>query len=278
MFLDNTLNFINASDLKILEPNVRNITQYIDGTHLVTTNSFCLSNNTNLNDNYIIAQIIAFTLLDSLVDINHPELEDSTFRQRYLGLPTNNSVEFIFKETYRIFKLIRNAIIHNKNKIIKSDGTIKIHYTTSANKSKKTTTYTLECTHNAIQLIISIVVMFAKHKNNINSYTRLYLESYYNEMLKNIYNFSDDCGSSPVPILQDFPFKWILRYRITNPKFEIKDHGVYISKFLLDENESYAATEYVLIIEDKEYLIPEEALNSDSMVSQLELKKWLVNT
>lgn len=141
MFIESTLKFVEKSDLSFLTPLIRTITINSDGTESIGISSHLCVNANKLNGNFIVAQTVMFILFDTLIDLKHQNLEGESFKKRYEKLPSNTNIEHIIKESYRIFKIIRNPLTHNRTSAHTSNSQLNISY---KNKQKKHNLYTEE--------------------------------------------------------------------------------------------------------------------------------------
>jgi len=103
------------------------------------------------------------------------------------------------------------------------------------------------------------------------------LRKYYDDIVQGIASFSDDIGSSLLPIGRGLRLKRGRRYRVKNPHYEIRGNGntLTISRYEVHvQEERWAGSEYHVSIDDISYLIPDEALNDSGEISMTEIEPW----
>lgn len=127
-------------------------------------------------------------MLDSYIDLNIPSISTgSNFKTRYSFLPESNYLEIIFKEVSRIFRKIRNIIIHKSKDIIVHSDNIDFSWII-INKSTLDWMYSL------------VYSMFANYKSEgYNKYYRLGIfKYYYDKVIEDLANtsYSDDISSN----------------------------------------------------------------------------------
>ena len=217
--------------------------------------------------------MIVFTLFDSLLDYIYPESEGLSFKKRYLNLPETNSIEIVMKEIYRIFKLIRNSLVHSRDSFNISDSTIDISYRHNQTK------FELICKTSVLQYINSIVIALSRNVRVSDKYFELYLLSYYHEIIKGIDLFSDDIAMPLKNLTPSLKFKHRVRYRVPVEMDISKRSGeIELPDFSLNENEHWAGIDYVVQSTSGRYIIPNEMLGGRKTIDQALISAWKVSS
>jgi len=269
-FIQQTVHFLKYSDIGINYPSIDPVELMPDGTVGVHLCSFGFNGAAEIRENIAICVIILFGLIDMLVDQRCPELEGKSFRRRYDSLPSSNDYEIIFKEIYRIMRVLRNAIVHARSRISRTNDDLAIDYLDRRRKSTKLNMGAL-----AVQLVFSLVVHYTKVPNT--PYVTAILRSYYDDVLAGVDCFSDDLPGALRKISHGLRLRRI-RYRVQNPSYQI-DEGrreLAVSRFELFDNELILrGVDYSVDIQDKLHIIPDEALNDVGAISLEEAAKWV---
>lgn len=271
-FLNQTIKFIEESDLALVAPSIRPITFNEDGTHELHFSFSCREARNKLKENALLSQMIMFTLFDALLDSRYPENEGCSFKKRYLSLPENTAIEVVTKEIYRIFKLVRNAMVHNRDSFNMNDSKINIKY------SHRGTEFELICKPSVIQYMNSIIFALSKNIEVNDKYFELYILSYYNALISNIDSFLDDIPTSLKKVVPDFNFKYNLRYRVpVEESYNECRSELKVPDFSLDENEHWAGIDYVVKSNNSLYIIPSERLVGFEIINKKLLSEWRIN-
>lgn len=208
--------------------------------------------------------ITAFSILDSWIDTNIDEIKmGSNFFTRYKKLPSSCDKEIIIKETYRIFRNLRNTVIHNNNNInIINDNVINFNGITIK--------------INTLYYLYSLVCELFSNNRSIYFSDRYHigvLRYYYDKIIKDLYevDYCDDIGKSFLSISDDVIISVTVRYTIQNPNYEIIENILKIKKYKCQFD--YKA-DYRVIYKGKEYFIPDETLDTDGRIELFKLPDW----
>lgn len=109
--------------------------------------------------------MIAFTILDGLIDEANPSLVDCSFEKKYKALPVSTNIEKIKQSIYRIIRPIRNKITHSPTKIDYSD--------------KELTIEEFKISRHALTALIELILVFFEYKTVTDRYFELIVSSYY---------------------------------------------------------------------------------------------------
>ncbi len=273
MFIEQTLSFIEGSDLEFSWPDIRPVQIEPNGGRKLNLNFSSSISVNRLKDNHLLSQMAIFSLFDALIDINHPDLEGQSFKRRYEQLPVLNNRDQIFKEIYRILKLLRNATIHNRSSLNIGEHGVELSYT------NRGTSFDLRCSKRAVTLLNTIVVLFIKTKDSQSEYANQYLYSYFNKLVSEISLIADEFSNNLNPISGLIHIETTVRYRITNTVFNYdsdnKEYKLDLHRPL--ESEPWASDEYLFSINGVDYLVPGEVIGDDGSLPEVDLPKWKMN-
>ncbi|EKO3962629.1 hypothetical protein F2K62_003901 [Vibrio fluvialis] len=271
-FLNQTIKFIEQSDLVCVTPCIRPIAFEKGGTHTVHLSLFDRMSVNKINENALLSQMIVFTLFDAFLDSVYPESEGLSFKKRYLNLPESTPIEIVTKEIYRIFKLVRNSMVHSRDSFNISASTVNICY--NHNQTK----FELTCKLSALQYMNSIVIALSKNVGVDDRYFELYLLSYYQELINSIDLFSDDITMQLKNVAPSLNFKHRVRYRVP-VEVDISEclGEVELPEFSLNENEHWAGIDYVVESNSGLYIVPNEMLEGCKTIDQTLLSEWKVS-
>lgn len=223
-----------------------------------------------LNENIVIQVTIFFTLLDNYIDFNYPNLEGESFSKKYKELPDNNDQQIIIKELYRIFKLLRNTVVHSLSNL-EGKASVKISY------NYRKTDFILDMSKLGFELLISLVLFLLDNQIKCQAYKTGIMRTYFKDIKSNIYKFEDEFGTDNFYQTNDNLYLCRRRrYQIINPKYQILKSKIKISKYKISDLEkSYAAADYYIIFKEQEYIVPNEVLNENGLISFKNLKAFL---
>lgn len=161
--------------------------------------------------------MIFFSIIDTFIDINYPNLEGQSFAKKYHDLQTTNDIDIMFKEVYRILKILRNASIHSKNSVsVRNDNSILVDY------NFKGTNFKLEMSKHCLELIYSLIFFVIKDMKYPLDYKEGLMRTYYEDIKRNIVIISDDFGvNNLASISSRLRLKRTVRYNVINGTFSI---------------------------------------------------------
>jgi hypothetical protein len=268
-FVQQTVELLKYSDIGIESPCIESIECYPNGTSMFTSSSYSFSAPAQMRDNVVLNVIILFSLLDALVDRRLPHLEGISLIKRYQGLPSDNDHQTIFKELYRIMRVFRNAIVHSKSGLSKTNDDFIIDY------YYKGSHFTLTIKVRSLQLVFSMIIHYV-HRGD-SPYITGILRNYYDEMNRGVIAFSDDVNAPRANIREGLRLK-NLRYRIKDRPYQIDESAniFSVSRYELRHTEKrWASLDYYLSVDGQTYLIPDEALNSSSAITVTDMEEWM---
>ncbi len=276
-YIRQTLCFLRKSDLQFSLPTIRLVELQPNGTEYVKNGSYSNSNFNTLNQNKLLVAMVVFSLMDSFVDLKYPGLEGDSFNKRYKGLPNTKDNEIIFKEIYRIFKIIRNATIHSRNSITTLADKIQIQYTFKG--THKDTQFIFNCDINTINLIYSYLILYVELDGISTPYYDSLFRSYYDKIKSGITDFNDEFGDrlSLGLISSRLRLKINVRYIINNPdvEFDQENDLVKFNRYKVDEGyEEYYGADYYVNYNNLKYLIPDELLGDNEYLPIHSFLEW----
>jgi hypothetical protein len=202
-----------------------------------------------------IKQSMMFMLLDAHIDNINPELSNGNFKNKYEALPDNDKNSKILKEIYRVFRFIRNNIIHDINSIVSEDEKIIIH-------GKKNSILKMnDQMIGTMNYIVYIIVL----NNMSNAYNSLILQNIYEHFCSGIIEFKDDItdNASIKKIEADVKLKKFYRLIIIGAKSRPTINDSILEVELYNDITSYGSEDYLLKVGDDFYFIPNEILDKD---------------
>ncbi len=266
-FIEKTILILNRSDLHIHRPNhaKMEIGEKPGSKILYMELSDHLST-LKLEDNIIFQIVVFFGLVDAIVDVQHPELEGEKFVVKYVSLPSTNDCEIIFKEVYRILRVIRNASVHSRNAISINNDEIIISYDYNNLHFSK---YCLELLFTFVLLVVEDVYP--------NEYKMGIFRSLYDDIINQITAFNDkkDLTGRLLTIQNGLRLKRTTRYKVLNPVWSIKSEKIYIERCILSPVEmQHASCDYHINFNNKFYMVPDEILSTTNEVNIIDIDNW----
>ncbi|MBN3182556.1 hypothetical protein H5A18_11650 [Pectobacterium brasiliense] len=237
---------------------------------------------------FSINQTAMFMLLDAFVDYSHPKMMNKGFKDKYKRLPENSTCDRVIKGTFRISRILRNALIHNVNSLQESSETINI----VSKESLKIKTRAINT--------LNFIVWYSTKNDLSLYYNELVLVSAYNNLVDDIVEINDDIGKEVLSLSFDTKLKTFKRYEVTGVKVEKDGDKIIIQRKefvydipdiktgVLQKGVVTGSSDYVINIDGKVYFIPDEclAINEDNNAGYLllndlckfEKKNLLANT
>jgi len=232
-FISNTLNFFRTSNLQLLLPTISYL-EINENGGISSTSSYTLNFSENqLQGNWVLVQQIFFSLLDSVIDLQNSNLEGDSFSKRYRGLPSDSNHKIIFKEMYRLMRIVRNAIVHNKTAISNDNTGILINYLNQHNKK-----ILLKVSHRGLRLINTINFLLCVLLNRKDGYSEHILNMYYHDLRNEISSFSDEFKKELIETSTPISFNPYYIHRVKNTKFKYINNNNMLSLVVLDEKKN----------------------------------------
>ena len=239
--------------------------------------------NSFLSEAWVAGNLLLFTVFDGYLENKNDLDEGDSFRKHYYKLPENTNLERISKNSYRIIKIIRNAIQHNLSSVNFDKGNYEISY------KYKDTQYELFLSSIGVQnlytLIMNIIqekVSGIRGKYHTDGHYEGILCTQYSELLKGIKQISDDIKGALIDVSCSNKLRAEVRFPVENPIIVEEDEKNIIFEHIQNKNNyNDYSTDYIY----KEFLIPEEigviTRDKDKLLitfkkTQLE-NKWKMN-
>jgi len=219
-----------------------------------------------------LSTLVAFSLLENVLEARDLSLEGKPLWQKYLGLPKKSVTDKLVAEVFRILRIYRTVVLHR-------DGQMEIH-----NGSVK-----LNCTHNrcALSLWISpvglrLIESFVFYY--LDSFRQPYSEAYVEAMLTQYFldivaetkKFADEDR-----VLYQFRRKYDLnrhfRFDCDNPKFSFDGDQIVFEIGERYQDKSRFPIDFFVMIRDVLHIIPVEALTRGAL-PQADLELWIART
>ncbi|WP_433943386.1 hypothetical protein [Paenibacillus sp. SN-8-1] len=270
-FINQTRSLISRSDISLIIPSSIPVENNEDGTR---THNIYLSdhyNSAQISNNFILNVLMFFSMLDAYVDNKYPALVGGNFARKLRRMPKVSISEIVLREVYRIYKVIRNATIHNAGSIdIDEKGNIFIQYRFNDTK------YDLEITPKGLQLLNSITFEFiSPFESRSTKYSDALRVSLLTDLRKEIKKFNDENNSLDHVISNNLSFKYGRRYRPQPVRIDWSGNKLTIQNphELHPIEASFSGVDYEIINGDNKYLVPSEALINNS-ISLEQLSVW----
>jgi hypothetical protein len=272
VFVNHTLAFFERSDLRMRFPEIRPICINATGGLYSEMSACCYLSINSIQDNQLLALMVAFSLLDVLVDIHNPHLVGQSFKYKYNDLPDNSDMDIVFREIYRLFKVLRNATIHAKDSILITETCVNIDYFFN------NTHFHVNCGRDTLALLYTLVMLYAELQNHFNKHSEGILRSYYDVILSGIKAFSDEFGDALAPLDPAGLRLKRVRYVMHDASYITAKDGqsIIISKrpATRDEHQTWHSTDYVLKHTGEIYVVPEEIIDPSGVIALNKLSGW----
>jgi hypothetical protein len=235
----------------------------------VTLNSL---NQTSKKAQELLSGITFFSLLDSFID-NKYFLEGKKLIKKYEYLKNNTTGirNDILRESYRIFRVFRNAIVHSQQHIyIDENITIEYRY------RKKTFSFKVKV--NKLKLLYTISFLITKLDKCNSKYIDHLICHYYKDFVSSIEKFKDNIPYKLKTFSQYPAFKSKIRYIVLNAPHSDKENKLILNNpfQLYDKAKNCFACDYIINYKGNYFIIPEEALEQFS-ISIENLNDWKLN-
>ena len=249
----------NISDMNPREVSIRPVSYDADNSPVSTleVSDYISFNGTGAISNaWVAGNILIFTALDGYLERKHRLAEGALFRNHYQNLPETTDLERIQKNTYRIMKVVRNAIQHNMSSISLDAGGYSIFYNHNG------TDFKLQISKDGMDFLYTVMLSLIQEaipgmgkRYSTEGHYQGMLQYYYNEAVNKMLLLQDDIQPTGlIPLSGSNPdLKSVVRYRIKNPVQREEDDKTVTFKCHNDGSEKYSS-DYVY----GDYLLPEE--------------------
>lgn len=266
-FIEQTLKILKYTDLPIRFPEIIEVRMANDkrNMHMVLEGA---SGGLRLKDNFVLQAMIFFGLMDAYIDLHSPELEGERFLDKYKKLAASNDSSIMAKEIYRLLRILRNAAIHSRTAISLDEKNIEA---TTTDDSK------LYLSITGLELIYTFVLLLIQEDNSSDEYKTSLLRTYYDGIGQAIIFLKDKAGNHLTDISTAPRLKREVRYRVQNPVFQVDSdsQSLLIKKYTLNVSEAtHRDYEYVVLMNNFSYLIPNEVLDESGKIGLKDINKW----
>jgi len=274
-FIKQTRGLISSSDIKIHAPQIMPVEIREDGgrTHLVSLSDH-RSRSAVLSENFMLNIFMFFGMLDAYVDSKYPELVGKSYAEKLRQMPNTSESESVLQEVFRIYKLIRNATIHNVGSIIiEQNGNITIMY------HFRNTEYELEISAKGLELLNSITYEFiAPFEPKSATYSAALRIGLLNDLRAEIKRFNDENNGLGPVVNGKYYLNKLRRYRPQPVKFSVESSRLTILNPcpVAPMEETDTGVDYGIDLNGHLFLVPSEVLSNDS-ISLNQLSDWELN-
>ncbi|MGG3801234.1 hypothetical protein [Metabacillus fastidiosus] len=272
-FIKQTIGLLKKSDIIIRPTVIRPVElNHEDNTQTVYMSGSDFYGGARLEDNFILQIMIMFSVMDALVDRKYPALGGESFHKKYKEMPDDTDEQIMFKEIYRLLKVLRNASIHSMNSVsLEADHSIVASY------SYRETEFSLNISKNGMELIYTFIFNLINPpigkltNNHISGIQR----TLFDHINRSVVTFSDEFGSALRDISDGLRLKRIVRYYVQNPMFVISNESIKItSEYKLHSDlEEHYGIDYQIEVNDKIAVLPSEVL-IDNKIKLNNLEIW----
>lgn len=270
-FIEQTKSLISRSDIRLHTTEVIPVKYHENGTkeHALFASSYI--GTSRISQNFILNVLLFFGILDAYVDSTYSAVIGKSYAEKLRLLPNRTQSDLVLYEVFRIYKLIRNATIHNASSItMDNEGTVLIQY------QFRGTQHEIKISLKGLELLNSITYEFiSPFEPRSEAYSDALRFSLLTALRAEITRFHDDRGELDALANASFSFKYIRRYR---PQPTAIDWGTdaltILNPYTVHTTEVlYFGVDYEITKDGYEYLVPGEVLTNDSL--QLEqLPTW----
>jgi hypothetical protein len=210
---------------------------------------------------------IFFMIFDQYLELLGYNFEGKPFQEKYLLLPKNTNLEKVIASIYRIFKLCRNASVHNINKIKENKNNIEIDY--NLNKAN----ILLSITKDGIKYLKEFILCFLMYYESEYSYAykELLFNSFFNIILNEIILFNDKNGKILKISNEEIDIQH--RYECSTIKGILIDNTI---RFDYPEKYKDESIDIIFEFNGEKYITPNEILREKNRINIFDIKKWKV--
>lgn len=206
-----------------------------------------------------------FSILDAYVDLVNSNAGNLNFRKRYQHLPDSDDFDKIIKELYRIFRKLRNYVIHDASNISINEQEVCFPDIT--------------LTRDTLRLLYSLTCecfSYSPQRHHSHTYHFGVLRYYYDQVLLQIEKagYQDDITQPFIRLSEDVRIAVNVRYLIQNTHTTVGNDCLIIQAHDCGGRQWGYRNDYRLVYEDKVFCVPEEALSSDNSISISMLEDW----
>ncbi|SEA80728.1 hypothetical protein [Marinobacterium iners] len=227
-----------------------------------------IGNRVSIEQNQKMKFMMIFSIFDVYIDSCYPELEGLSFLQKYKNIPSDNDMDLILSQLFRIAKLIRNSIIHSPSSFEFSNSNLNVEY------KFRGTNFFVELSFDALNTLYTAIVMYTKGDLGSGNYFLGIMRYIFSNIISGISRFSDEFGTELKHPDCGIKIKPYLREVVMNTEYEVKDGEVKI-KFDESKLSDWQGADFYIERNGEDFLVPIEALGTDLTIEEAGLmSKW----
>ncbi|WP_395757097.1 hypothetical protein [Achromobacter sp. EB05] len=265
MFIHHTLMMLEDAGMSIKYPQICHITLDEDGRgRMHAYHSLIQGRRVSVEQNQQMKFLMLFTLLDFHVDASYPKLEGKGYREKYESLPAQGDYNLILRQLFRVAKVIRNALVHNQSSFDISEGKFSVDYRRGKHH------FCLSMSWEEFQDFQTAIIMYVKGDMGKGSYFMGIMRSMYASILAGITQFNDEFGSAFEQPTTGIKMKRHVRQIVMHPPYETRDDRLHFPS-AARETPEWEGLDLYIVRNDKEFLVPREALDEDLSLTEHDL-------
>lgn len=268
-FIYHAIMMLEDMGMSVRYPDFHHATINNDGTKKVHM-EICdrIGNRVSIEQNQKMKIIMIFTILDAYIDSCYPELEGLSFSQKYKNIPSENDMDLMLSQLFRIAKVIRNSIIHSPSSFEFSNGNLNVEY------EFRGTNFFVELSFDALNAFNTAIVMYTKRDLGSGNYFLGIMRYIFGNIISGVCRFSDEFGTDLKHPDCGIKIKPYLREVVMNTEYDLKNGEVKIN---FDESKlsEWQGADFYIERNGEEFLVPIEALRPDLTIEEASLmSKW----
>lgn len=268
-YLSHTLMMLEDAGMRVPYPVFRKVTFDSDGVANMKVAIFASNGRrVSIEGNIKLKLLMVFTLLDFYIDEKHPLLCGRSYAQKYRKLPKKNESEVILKEIFRIWKMIRNALIHESSSLTLKNGQLAVNYEYKANKNLPSINYQLKISNASLDSLFTTTLMYVKNQFGNDKYSKGIASYLYSNILAGIGVFTDEFGNKLADVSSVLKLAPYMREIYFNHIYH-NSAGYYT--FEKPAHTPNYPIDFYIEINKKKYIVPSEALDEIFSISQSEI-------
>ena len=264
-FIIHTLMMLEDMGMSVRYQDIRHVTISEDGTSTTHLEFCCMTGSrVSIEQNQTMKFMMMFTVLDFYIDTKYPNLEGSSFSQKYKRIPHDNDNELMLREIFRVAKVLRNSLVHSPSSFEISSGHLNVNY------QFRDTEFFVKMSLDAQRDFYTSIVMYTKGDLGQGSYFLGVMRSVYKSAFSGIVCFSDEFGRQLSHPSEGLEIKPYVREVVMNPDYDVEGGQVKI-KFSDRSSPEWQGMDFYIEHNGNDILVPKEALRSDLTISELDL-------
>jgi hypothetical protein len=268
-FIHHSLTMLEDLGMRTRYPDIRWYTENEEGgntCHLAISD--IVGQRVTIEQNQQMKFLMMFALLDFYADSTYLDLEGASFAQKYKKIPAETDSQLIFREVYRVAKVIRNCLVHSPTSFSVSSQTVEIRY------EFRNTVYGLTMTSEALAGFYTVMVMYLKGDLGTGDYFLGIVRYIYSDIMNGVSDYSDEFGDSLAVPSDGIKIKPYARNVHTDARYEMRDGAVRFTIQRLPDQQ-WEGTDFHIVFDGHEYLVPVEALGESLSIEDSELRtRW----